>query len=123
VQRLLERVAESGQSSFLAVLKMFGDVPSPGLLSFPLPGATLALDLPNRGDATLTLMEDLDGVVRDAGGRLYPAKDGRMSGADFRRGFPQWKEFARHVDPAFSSSFWRRVCADSSIASNAESAA
>ncbi len=110
VQLLLERVAESGQSSFLAVLKIFGDVPSPGLLSFPLPGVTLALDLPNRGDATLALMKALDGIVDATGGRLYPAKDGRMSGAEFRRGFPQWKEHSRYVDPAFSSSFWRRVC-------------
>ena len=109
VQQLLERVAESDESAFLAVLKMFGDVPSPGILSFPLPGATLALDLPNRGSATLALMENLDAIVRDCGGRLYPAKDGRMSGADFRRGFPRWQEFTRYVDPAFSSSFWRRV--------------
>lgn len=118
VQRLLERVAESGQSSFLGVLKVFGDMPSPGLLSFPLPGATLALDLPNRGRATRTLMENLDRIVRESGGRLYPAKDGRMSGADFRAGFPKWKEFTLHVDPAFSSSFWRRVCVDSNVGSN-----
>jgi FAD/FMN-containing dehydrogenase len=113
IRTLLERIAESGHSAFLAVLKIFGDVPSPGLLSFPLPGATLALDLPNRGRETLALMDDLDGIVAESGGRLYPAKDGRMSGADFRRGFPQWKEFSGHVDPAFSSSFWRRVSVDS----------
>lgn len=108
-EAILERVAQSGQSSFLAVLKMFGDRPSPGMLSFPLPGVTVALDFPNRGATTLALMETLDAIVAQAGGRLYPAKDGRMSGADFRRGYPRWQEFARHVDPAFSSSFWRRV--------------
>jgi FAD/FMN-containing dehydrogenase len=111
VRELLERVAASGHSAFLAVLKVFGDIPSPGLLSFPMPGATLALDLPNRGRATLALMEQLDNVVRDAGGRLYPAKDARMRGEDFRRGFPRWQQFRQHVDPAFSSSFWRRVSA------------
>jgi len=111
VRALLERVAASGESAFLAVLKVFGERPSPGLLSFPLPGTTLALDLPNRGAATLALMERLDDVVRSAGGRLYPAKDARMSSEDFQRGFPRWKEFRQHVDPAFSSSFWRRVSA------------
>jgi FAD/FMN-containing dehydrogenase len=110
-QGLLERVAASGHSSFLAVLKVFGDRPSPGMLSFPMPGTTLALDLPNRGAVTLALMDELDNVVRDTGGRIYPAKDGRMSANDFRRGFSRWKEFAAHVDPAFCSSLWRRVSA------------
>jgi L-gulonolactone oxidase len=48
-------------------------------------------------------------MVRDAKGRLYPAKDPRMPAAMFRDGYPAWREFARHVDPAFSSGFWRRV--------------
>jgi FAD/FMN-containing dehydrogenase len=112
VQRLLERVAASGHSAFLAVLKEFGDLASPGVLSFPMPGTTLALDLPNRGERTLALMDELDDIVRGAGGRLYPAKDGRMSGEDFRRGYPRWQEFRQYVDPKFSSSFWRRVTAN-----------
>jgi len=108
-RELMTRIAASSQSPFLAVLKVFADRPPAGMLSFPMAGSTLALDLPNQGAGTLALMDDLDAVVREAGGRLYPAKDGRMSGADFRRGYPQWEAFARHVDPAFSSSFWRRV--------------
>jgi len=111
VRELITRIAASRESAFLAVLKVFGDKPAAGLLSFPMEGATLALDLPNRGASTLALMNDLDAVVREAGGRLYPAKDGRMAGSDFRRGFPRWEEFRAHVDPAFSSSFWRRVTA------------
>ena len=111
VRELMTRIAASRESAFLAVLKVFGDKPAAGLLSFPMEGTTLALDLPNRGASTLALMSDLDAVVREAGGRLYPAKDGRMSGSDFRRGFPRWEEFREHVDPAFSSSFWRRVMA------------
>jgi L-gulonolactone oxidase len=111
VRELMTRIAGSGESAFLAVLKVFGDKPAAGLLSFPMEGATLALDLPNRGASTLALMNALDAIVRAAGGRLYPAKDGRMSGNDFRRGFPRWEEFREHVDPAFSSSFWRRVSA------------
>ena len=50
MRALLDEISRSGQASFLAVLKTFGDLPSPGMLSFPRPGATLALDFPNRGD-------------------------------------------------------------------------
>ena len=106
---LLDAIRKSGQGSFLAVLKTFGAVTSPGLLSYPLAGANLALDFPNGGAATLALFERLDVIVREAGGRLYPAKDARMSGALFRQGYPRWQEFSQYVDPKFSSNFWRRV--------------
>ena len=110
---VLARLARAGAGSFLAVLKTFGDVPSPGVMSFPRPGVTLALDLPNRGARTLDLLRACDAVVRAAGGAVYPAKDACMTPASFRAFFPQWEAFARHVDPAFSSTFWRRVTADS----------
>jgi L-gulonolactone oxidase len=90
-------------------LTTFGDRPSPGLISFPFKGASLALDFPNRGERTLWLLSRLDDIVRHAGGRLYPAKDGRMPVDLFRSGYPRWEEFARHVDPGFRSAFWRRV--------------
>jgi FAD/FMN-containing dehydrogenase len=109
---IFRAVADSGMGSFLAVLKMFGDQPSPGMLSFPRPGVTLALDFPNAGARTLALLRHLDDIVREEGGRLYPAKDARMSGRDFRRFYPQWRAFAQFVDPRFSSSFWRRVTQD-----------
>jgi FAD/FMN-containing dehydrogenase len=70
---------------------------------------TLALDIPMRGASTLALMERLDRIVRDARGAIYPAKDARMSPETFRASFPNWEEFQRYIDPAFSSSFWRRV--------------
>ncbi len=106
---MLRAISASGQGSFLAVLKTFGETPSPGMLSFPRSGTTLALDFANRGASTLALMERLDAIVREAGGRLYPAKDGRIPAAMFRAGYPSWQAFARHIDPGFSSSFWRRV--------------
>ena len=106
---VLERIGHSGQGSFLSVLKRFGDHAPAGLLSFPMPGYTLALDFPNHGAQTLALLESLDEVVRGVGGRVYPAKDARMSAASFRAYFPQWERFREHIDPRFSSSFWRRV--------------
>jgi FAD/FMN-containing dehydrogenase len=94
------------------VLKKFGAIESPGLLSFPREGLTLALDFPNRGDRTCRLLDELDRLVLDAGGAVYPAKDARMSAESFQSFFPNWKEFERYTDPAFSSSFWRRVTSE-----------
>ncbi len=107
--QLLEAIGKSGLGSFLAVLKLFGSPISPGLLSFPLHGITLALDFPNRGERLHRLFDRLDEIVHKAGGRLYPAKDGRMPGKLFRAGYPEWQAFTEWVDPQFSSSFWRRV--------------
>lgn len=111
VEEMLRLTLASGEASFLTVLKLFGDVPSPGLMSFPIPGATLTLDFPNRGPRTERLLADLDRVTLAAGGRVNPYKDARMSPATFEASFPHWRDFARHVDPGFSSSFWRRVTA------------
>jgi len=107
--RIFTEIGASGLGSFLAVLKLFGDVPSPGLLSFPMPGVTLALDFPLHGGRTLALLDNLDELVVAAGGRIYPAKDSRMSPHTFRRSFPMWHELQRLKDPCFSSSLWRRV--------------
>lgn len=106
---LLARIANSGQASFLSVLKEFGDLKSPGTLSFPRKGYTLALDFPNLGDSTLKLFNDLDAIVREAEGAIYPAKDARMSPAMFMSGYPAINNFLPYIDPQFSSSFWRRV--------------
>jgi FAD/FMN-containing dehydrogenase len=109
IAELLKTVAASGERSTLAVLKMFGDVPSPGLLSFPMPGATLALDFANRGATTRGLLGRLEGLTREAGGRLYPAKDAVMSAETFNRGFGRTAEFRALIDPGIGSAFARRV--------------
>jgi FAD/FMN-containing dehydrogenase len=106
---LLDTIARSGQGSFLAVLKQFGEPASRGMLSFPTPGTTLALDFPNTGPRVHKLFTALDDIVRKAGGRLYVAKDGRMTGELFKSGYPRLSEFLPHVDPRFSSGWWRRV--------------
>ena len=112
LQALLELTSSQGQGSFLVVLKLFGPRPSPGILSFPREGATFALDLPNRGPGTLRLLDRMAEVVLAAGGRLYPAKDATMSAAQFRAGFPRWREVESYRDPGISSDFWRRVTGD-----------
>jgi len=106
--RILREISEAGDGSFLGVIKKFGRVESPGIMSFPRPGLTLALDFP-RKERTLGLFDRLDAIVLASGGAIYPAKDARMSAAMFRASFPRWAEFAHFVDPKFSSSFWRRV--------------
>lgn len=106
---MLRAISTSGLGSFLAVLKLFGDKPSPGILSFPRPGATLALDFPNRGEDTRALLSRLEHIAVGAEGALYPAKDALMRGATFTASFPNWPELEPFIDPRFSSSFWRRV--------------
>lgn len=111
VEEMLRRTLAAGEASFLTVLKLFGDVPSPGMMSFPIAGATLTLDFPNRGAPTARLLDELDRIALTAGGRVNPYKDARMSPATFEASFPHWRDFAGHIDPGFSSSFWRRVTA------------
>jgi hypothetical protein len=109
ITTLLEDIQRSREASFLVVLKEFGDIRSPGLLSFPRPGLTLALDFPNRGEKTLRLLESFDRTVQSVGGAVYPAKDARMSPGMFAAGFPGVQAFRSEIDPVFSSAFWRRV--------------
>jgi FAD/FMN-containing dehydrogenase len=106
---IFKRTSAAGEGSFLAVLKIFGDIESPGMLSFPRPGSTLALDFPNLGESTLRLLDSLDDIVLAHGGAVYPAKDARMSSRMFEASFPKWRDFAPYVDERFSSNFWRRV--------------
>jgi FAD/FMN-containing dehydrogenase len=116
VRALLRKRREHGQSSFVTVLKDFGELTSPGLLSFPRAGLSLALDVPNLGERTLRLLDALDEIVVAAGGRINPAKDARMSAATFSAGYPQWEAFTKLIDPAFSSGFLRRMNGSSAAA-------
>lgn len=106
---MLSLISASGQASFLSVLKEFGDIKSPGLLSFPRPGITLALDFANRGQKTLELLNELDIITLKYAGSVYPAKDARMSAESFAKYYPNLKEFEKHIDPHFSSNFKRRI--------------
>jgi FAD/FMN-containing dehydrogenase len=109
IRAILEAISASGTGSFLAVLKRCGAIESPGLLSFPLEGTSLALDFPQRDERNTRLFALLDAIVREAGGRMYPAKDAHMPGADFRAAYPQWQQLESLRDPAMLSRFWERV--------------
>ena len=102
LRTVVERLAGSGTASFLAVLKRFGAA-NPGPLSFPIPGCTLALDLPAGSRGLAGLLHGLDEVVLDAGGRHYLAKDSHTTPAAIRRGYPrlaEWQAVRASVDPA-----------------------
>jgi FAD/FMN-containing dehydrogenase len=109
VHELLNVIAAAGSGSFLAILKRCGGMASPGLLSFPFPGVSLALDFPQKEKLSDRLFPRLDAIVREAGGRLYPAKDAHMSADDFRHFYPAWNQVEKLRDPALYSRFWQRV--------------
>ncbi len=111
VREIIQLTVEFKAPCALSVLKIFGSLPSPGMMSFPRPGVTLALDFPFRGMSTLELCERFDEVVRKSGGAVYPAKDARMSPQSYKNYFPRWQVFASFIDPKFCSDFWQRVTA------------
>lgn len=113
VVRTLERLREVGAPSFLTVLKRFGPA-NPAPLSFPIPGWTLAADVPASVPGLLAVLDGLDEEVAAAGGRLYLAKDARQSAAMVARTYPrlqEWREECRRLDPrgVFGSDLSRRL--------------
>lgn len=91
LRAILAAITRAGTGSFLAVLKRFGAQQS--RLSFPMEGYTLALDFA-MNPRNLALMDELDRITLDHGGRFYLAKDSRMAAQTLHRSDPRWVEFA-----------------------------
>jgi decaprenylphospho-beta-D-ribofuranose 2-oxidase len=113
VRRSFEMVSAHPAPSFVTVLKRFGKS-DPGLLSFPAPGWTLALDFPARTRGLGPLLDELDNLVVANGGRVYLAKDSRVSAASLEEMYPRLPEFRKfraELDPAgvFASDLSRRL--------------
>lgn len=97
---LLEITSRARAGSFLAVLKQFG-AQGAGLLSFPMPGYTLALDFPATAEI-FALLPQLDHIVAACGGRIYLAKDARMGADLMRDSYPnleRFRDICREIDP------------------------
>lgn len=100
ITQVLQKVSATGKGSFLSVLKKFGKA-NKNWLSFPLEGYTLTLDF-KREKSLFPLLDELDEIVLKHGGRLYLAKDARMTENTFKKSYPNWEKFLtlkKSIDP------------------------
>ena len=91
MRKLLTEISNSGEGSFLAVLKQFGTA-NENLLSFPIEGYTLALDF-KASETAIKTVKRLEDMVVDMGGRLYLTKDAVMQESTFKATYPNWEKF------------------------------
>jgi decaprenylphospho-beta-D-ribofuranose 2-oxidase len=113
LRRIVRRIGSRRCPSFLAVLKRFGEG-DPGWLSFPMPGWTLALDIPATMPGLAAFLDELDDEVAAAGGRVYLAKDARLRPDVLARMYPRlddFRELRARYDPrgAITSDLARRL--------------
>ncbi|MEV6885212.1 FAD-binding oxidoreductase [Streptomyces sp. NPDC051135] len=113
LRAIVRRISARRCPSFLAVLKRFGEA-DPGWLSFPVPGWTLALDIPAGLPGLGAFLDELDGEVADAGGRVYLAKDSRLRPELLAAMYPRLDDFRAlraELDPrgVFVSDLARRL--------------
>ena len=106
---ILDRIRSHKQGSFLTVIKAFGERKSGGLLSFPTHGITLAIDFPDYGIKTESLFAELDYLVEKYSGRIYLAKDSRMSRDMFENTYQNFTKFVKLRDPMISSKLSQRL--------------
>lgn len=113
LRRIVRRISERRCPSFLAVLKRFGEG-DPGWLSFPMPGWTLALDIPANLPGLGAFLDELDEEVAGAGGRVYLAKDARLRPELLAAMYPRlgvFRSLRQELDPrgVFTSDLSRRL--------------
>lgn len=113
LQTVLERLHASAYPAFLATLKYFGKANS-APLSFPLPGFSLALDIPLYNQQLFAVLNELDDIIIKYGGRVYLAKDARLSAEHFRAMYPRYEEWLAvkkkyDAEDLFTSSLGRRL--------------
>ena len=101
VRTIVETLGNERLPSFLAVLKRFG-AENPGMLSFPMPGWTLTVDIPVHKSSLANILDRFDEMVLQAGGRVYLAKDARTRAENLKAMYPQlpdWREVRDRLDP------------------------
>ncbi len=113
IQTILDHLQKNNYSPFLTVLKQFGKA-SNTPLSFPMPGLTLAMDIPIKDNKLFSLLDEIDEIVVQNEGRIYLAKDARLTPARFQIMYPryvEWLAIKKKWDPKnnFSSSLARRL--------------
>ena len=108
IKELLRVMHHYQQGSPLGVLKYLGDQPAPGLLSFAKPGVTLAIDMADRGEITKTLYKKLCTLIKQARGRIYPAKDALLDPDFVLDYFPRFSDYYHFIDPYFNSNLLQR---------------
>jgi decaprenylphospho-beta-D-ribofuranose 2-oxidase len=110
---VIENIQRHRAAGFLGTLKRFGPAGG-GYLSFPLPGWSLAVDMPAGRPGLRMVLGELDRLVADAGGRVYLAKDARLGREAFARMYPglaDWHAARADLDPhaVFGSDLGRRL--------------
>ncbi|MFH2060974.1 MAG: FAD-binding oxidoreductase [Pseudomonadota bacterium] len=91
LNEMLRSISDSGRGSFLAVLKLYGPA-NDNYLSFPMEGYSLALDFKIE-KGLFQFLDKLDEIVLSHGGRIYLAKDARVSKKIFEQGYPGIDKF------------------------------
>ena len=95
MRKILTKITDSNLASFLGVLKIMSDTEH--TLSFGMRGYTMALDFPI-SSKLFPLLESLDQLVADHGGKVYLAKDARMKQALFDVFYPRAAEVRTHLN-------------------------
>jgi decaprenylphospho-beta-D-ribofuranose 2-oxidase len=112
LKEILKAISNSGKGSFLSVLKLYGNANN-NYLSFPLEGYSLAIDF-KMEKGLLHFLDKLDEIVLKFNGRIYLAKDARVSKETFEKGYPKIEHFRNYrkdnnMDLKFQSLQSKRV--------------